>query len=614
MNALLKNPVFGAENETLRSELMRLIDEMQLRALFQPILDAQTLAPHGWEALIRGPEGSPLHSPDALFAVARTHGQLTRLDYACRKMAIAAFAEQKSPQRKGKLFLNVEPTALIASSQIGKTAAWLASHGIKPQQVVIELTEATPHLDYATLVEACLHYRQQGFAIAIDDLGEGFSSLRLWSELRPDYVKIDRHFISRAPNDHTARRFLESVVSLSQTTGSSIIAEGIENKAQLDLIRQLGIQLVQGYLFARPAPDLFLALPETERRALLPESKPLIRSSVSLEHRSIEVLIDPVEPVSPDTTNEEVFARFNNAARSYYAIPVVDDDARPLGIIQRQHFLEDFARPYRHELYGRKPCRFYLSETLIVPSTLSLREIARRFQTLSLERLGQPFVITTPEGRYCGITNGQALLRELVSMQLQTARYANPLTGLPGNIPINETIDLYLARRLEFTAAYVDISNFKAYNDCYGFMRGDEMIQLVAELLRRHVQHPDDFVGHIGGDDFIVLWVDPAWQKRVESLFDAFATALTDFYSAEDWARGGIEAEDRQGNRCLHPVSALTIGALPVAPELYCAHQAIGSAASSAKKLAKQKGRELASRGIKPANAMFIEQRRPAAR
>ncbi|MDI6749595.1 MAG: bifunctional diguanylate cyclase/phosphodiesterase [Rhodocyclaceae bacterium] len=609
MTALQQEASLCLAGKVYGEELSTLLDEECLVSHFQPILDMRALEVYGWEALIRVPAESPLASPHLLFAAARAEGQLTRLDYACRKVGIAAFARQKQRTKKGRLFLNVEPTALIASSQTGKTAALLAAHGLRPHQVVIELTEATPNLDYATLVSACMHYRQQGFAIAIDDLGEGFSSLRLWSELRPDYVKIDRHFIARAPDDHTARRFLESVVSLSQTTGSIIIAEGIENKVQLDLVRQLGVQLVQGFLFASPSPELICAIPESKRNALLPQTRPLSRTSLSLDCRTVEALIEPVETVSPEATNEDIFALFNHNPR-LYAIAVVDNDARPLGLVLRNQFLEDFAQPFRRELFGRKSCIAYLTETLIVPATTSLRDITSQFQTLDLEQLGRPFIVTTPEGRYRGLTSGQSLLREIVSLQLQTARYANPLTGLPGNIPINETLDLYLARRMSFVAAYLDISNFKAFNDQYGFMRGDEMIQLVAELMRRHVHHPDDFIGHIGGDDFIILWVDPEWQKRVQSLFDAYATALPAFYTPEDWVQGGINAEDRQGNHLLHPVSALTIGVLPVEPDRYSAHQAIGSAASAAKKMAKQKSRELARQGMKPANALFIELRR----
>jgi GGDEF domain-containing protein len=439
-------------------------------------------------------------------------------------------------------------------------------------------------------------------------LGEAYASLRVWSEVRPNYVKIDRHFVQAAAVEPSVRRMLEMIVSLSYDVGSVTIAEGVETETQWQLMYQLGFDCVQGFLFASPAPQLLHALPEPRQKALL--NKAATENRWFAATRKVASLAMPIPPATPATDNEAIYRRFLDQP-SLSAIPVVDAGEKPIGLIGRQRFLEDFCRPYRPELSGRKSCCSYVSESRVISADATIHDLTRYFQTLELTELGCPFLIVDGDGRYLGIGDGQALLRTLVQVHLEAARYANPLTGLPGSVPINERIAQYLARQIPFVVSYVDISHFKAYNDVYGFVQGDEMIRLVAELLKRNTNHPDDFVGHIGGDDFIVVWGDPEWEERVAALFASFTSALPQFYRAEDWERGGISAEDRQGNQAFHPVSALTVGALRVLPGLYDSYRNVASAASEAKKMAKKASQQYAAQGIVPANAFFVERRSP---
>lgn len=104
----------------------------------------------------------------------------------------------------------------------------LREYGIAPSQIVIELTEQAPTDDFQLLQTALHHYRDMGFSIALDDLGAGYSSLRLWSELRPDYVKIDRHFIDGIHQDALKREFVGSILQIARASRAQVIAEGIE--------------------------------------------------------------------------------------------------------------------------------------------------------------------------------------------------------------------------------------------------------------------------------------------------------------------------------------------------------------------------------------------------
>lgn len=221
-----------------------------LHSLFQPIVSLSQQRIVGYEALSRGPSNSPLHSPLNLFAVARQAGRLSDLEIACRESACRRFSEQQLP---GKLLLNVSPESLLEPSHPpGRTLELLQSFGIAPSRVVIELTEQTPTDDFQLLFNALHHYRAMGFSIALDDLGAGYSSLRLWSELRPDYVKIDRHFIDGIHLDPLKREFVGSILQIARTARAQVIAEGIELQEELLTLRDMGVDLLQGYLLGRP--------------------------------------------------------------------------------------------------------------------------------------------------------------------------------------------------------------------------------------------------------------------------------------------------------------------------------------------------------------------------
>ncbi len=139
------------------SALSQILAQGNLHSLFQPIVSLSERRILGYEALIRGPSNSSLHSPIPLFAVARQSGRLNELEIACRESACRRFSELQLP---GKLFLNISPESLLeASHQPGRTLQLLKTYGIAPSQVVIELTEQAPIDDFSLLHTALHHYR-----------------------------------------------------------------------------------------------------------------------------------------------------------------------------------------------------------------------------------------------------------------------------------------------------------------------------------------------------------------------------------------------------------------------------------------------------------------------
>ncbi len=262
--------------EHQRIQLLEILARRQLSALFQPIVDMHSGSIIAYEGLIRGPSDSPLHAPLQLFKVARACGLSVEVEHLCRRVVLERYAELRLP---GKLFLNVSPEMLLQrDARHGETLGIIQQLGIAPEQVIIELTENQPTYDYAAMREAVRHYRAMGFQIAIDDLGEGFASLRLWSELRPEYVKIDMHFIQGIHLDPVKLQFVRSIQGIAETSATRVIAEGIETAAELLAIRELGVAFGQGYHLGRPAALPLCAVPAEVRSMLTNAERPDYRA------------------------------------------------------------------------------------------------------------------------------------------------------------------------------------------------------------------------------------------------------------------------------------------------------------------------------------------------
>jgi diguanylate cyclase (GGDEF)-like protein len=576
----------------IRDALLAILEQRNLSAVFQPILDLNGDAFIGFEGLIRGPEGSALRAPADLFCAAQQFGLSLEIEMLCRQIVLESFAQLKLP---GRLFLNVSPSVLTHPSfKNGQTLAHMRMLGIKPDQVTIEITENQPTDDITLMRDALLHYRSMGFRIALDDLGEGFSSLRLWSELHPEYVKIDKHFVKDADSDPLKRQFLKSFQQIADGSGCQIIAEGIETEAEFMAIQQLGIALGQGYYIARPAPVPPLV---PAPNAALPVRHVPGPAPENLRHPSAYSLLVHIDPAAPGTENSEIFRRFSEDPL-LISIPVVKH-GRPLGLINRHAFMERFAQPFQRELLGNKPCALFVQEhPLRVEKNTPLQEISQFLTESQNPRSSDDFIITDG-GFYIGIGKWFDLLRAITRMQVEAARHANPLTMLPGNVPISEHISHLLKNRARFHACYCDLDNFKPFNDSYGYYRGDEMIRLTGRILRGACEPALDFIGHIGGDDFILLMQSPDWENRCNAALQAFAHASTALADEAHLEQGGYESLDRQGRKAFHPLPTLSIGAYGVEPGVFTSHIEVADAASEAKRNAKNR----------PGNSLFVERR-----
>jgi EAL domain-containing protein (putative c-di-GMP-specific phosphodiesterase class I) len=233
---------------TARSKVEDLLRGDGLRAVYQPIVALDGLAPIGYEALARGPERSALERPDQLFGAAAVAGLVTEVDEACRAAAVAG-AIEAGLEPPATLFVNVEASALDPERRFLPDGEEAVEEG--RLRVVAELTERALTARPRELFELVRWLRERGFGIALDDVGVDEGSLALMPLIAPDVIKLDMSLTRRRPDAELAR-VVHAVQSQAERTGAAIVAEGIETREHVDRAIALGAHFGQGWLFGRP--------------------------------------------------------------------------------------------------------------------------------------------------------------------------------------------------------------------------------------------------------------------------------------------------------------------------------------------------------------------------
>lgn len=181
------------------------------------------------------------------------------------------------------------------------------------------------------------------------------------------------------------------------------------------------------------------------------------------------------------------------------------------------------------------------------------------------------------------------LIKNIVKL-LYRNRGISPLTKLPGNLPIQSEIKKRLLRKQEFAVLYFDLDNFKAYNDTYGFLGGDEIIKQTAKIITKNVNADDNnhnFVGHIGGDDFVALVSNSNYETMCQNIILEFDTKILNYFSEEDRERGYLEVPNRKGIIEEFPLVSISIGVVEVSKSRFSNILEIGEVGAQVKHLAK---------------------------
>jgi len=573
-----------------RGPLAGLMRSNGLYPVYQPIVSLLDGSIFSHEALIRGPQSSSFHAPDALLAAAAQESLNFEFENFC---VIEALDRWGALSESGRLFVNISAEVLVqVLKQCGRDRLLelIGGYGVLPRMLVLEITEHERVTDMDYLASVVQEIRAAGVSLALDDFGDGRSSLRLWSQLKPEFVKIDKYFTKDISQHADKLKTIQALQQIAAIFDTALIAEGIETEDDLRVLRDLGITYGQGYFLGRPA-----LLPREQidaealdvmldrRVAVFPE---LRRASNAGTLSRLAVVEAP--PVSLTTTNDALATLFL-AHTKLHAVAVVDG-SRPVGIINRSLFMNEYSKLYYREVWGPKSCMMHANlEPRLIERNHNVDELIGILTSDDQRYLADGFIVTD-NGRYVGMGTGEQLVRSVTETRVEAARHANPLTFLPGNIPISQHIERLLNSGVEFVACYADLNNFKPFNDQYGYWRGDEMIRLVARLALAHCDPRCDFVGHVGGDDFIILYQSADWQKQCEQFVSEFAEHAVELFDAPAREAGGILAEDRHGVARFFTLTTISIGAVKIKRDEFTSAEQVASVAARAKHDAKACG------------------------
>jgi len=244
-----------------------------LHVMLQPIVDAEgeTLAVHSYECLSRGPAGTNMESAEILFEYIRRKKVEQPLDRACIEAGLEAGSRLPGLPH---FSLNVHSITIATDPDFPDFLKRAASaRGISTTRLIVEIVEHAPTWHEDSFLDTLIRLRQLGIQIALDDVGLGHSNYKMILDANPEYLKIDRFFVTNCPNDRKRRAVIRSIVELAHQFEASVIAEGVETRGEFDWLLDQGVHLFQGYYLSRPLPVETLMEGGWKRNLLLTPNK-----------------------------------------------------------------------------------------------------------------------------------------------------------------------------------------------------------------------------------------------------------------------------------------------------------------------------------------------------
>jgi len=422
-------------------DLDTVISKNNLYPVFQPVVSLESGEVFGYEALART-EPDVFSGPiSQVFSAAEKKGRLWELDKLCRKTAIKT---ARAMGLKRRLFLNVSPESMSEHDfQEGFTRKQLDKYGIDPSELVLEITEhyETRSDKTPSLKEAADHYRQQGYRIAVDDVGSAYSGLQRVCALNPDFIKIDLNIIRGIEKDPVRQAMVKSLVTFCTSSGAGLVAEGIETAAELDVLLSLGVMYGQGFFLAYPARTFTKTTSESyvrinsfqrnkkvleapaavsdggRKEAPKPENVPDRKSGSGEQKHAVSSLASPGITQFPDTPVIEVLHLFQTHS-DCALVTIVDTERKVLGIMPRALLLDLFGSQYGYSLHSQKLIReLMVTGFLVVDGDAPVEQVASRATSRPEENLYDPIIVVSDD-QYVGIVTIKALLDSIVNVEV----------------------------------------------------------------------------------------------------------------------------------------------------------------------------------------------------
>lgn len=238
-----------------------------IETYFQPVADVSDGNVIGYEALTRGPKKNVFFMPNALIAEAKRRGRMDELDLLMRKMALVN-AEKRGLRKI--LFINIEPLSIYNDNNNNEDVVRHCSeYGIAPRHIAVEISERSAVCLFDKFQKTISEYRSEGFSIAFDDINFSTFDVAKISSISPDYIKVGGQIVKEIETSPQKREQLESIIAISNFIHSKVIAVGVETAQQLEVLRSMGVDAVQGNFIGKPH-DQFGGISEEASDILVP--------------------------------------------------------------------------------------------------------------------------------------------------------------------------------------------------------------------------------------------------------------------------------------------------------------------------------------------------------
>ncbi|MEG1912065.1 MAG: EAL domain-containing protein [Cloacibacillus sp.] len=514
---------------------------------FQPKYDIRSERVAGAEALARWahPELGVMYPCDFIPLFER-NGFITELDrYMWDKTCEIVENWIKEGKKYVPISVNVSRKDIYQSNLPEILAGIVKKHGLRPNQLHLEITEAAYTENPEQLISVVDELKQLGFSIGMDDFGRGYSSLNMLSELPIDVLKLDMRFIQKKTDSATSRNILNFIISLAKWMDLRVIAEGVETHEQIEMLRSMDCQYVQGYYYAEPMSEReFAELVMNAELAdhLVSDQSDCLDGALAAGGKAgakVMLIADG------EQANRAKLAKYFEDA---YSIVEADNAPAAYKYIE-EHFNEiaivmlDLALPPAdgfHLLEKLRVNHQFASIPVIATGAACEALEVRAFALGASDFLPAPYNMDIAVHRVQNVTARntiQTLEREkrMLSKMRQLALEArlDQLTGLYNRAEMERRVQEFFCGQEGENAIFfmLDIDNFKNINDLYGHDRGDEVIKMVSAKLRE-LFRDDDFICRMGGDEFAVFMkarMDEAHlSRRLEQMCARLRASVED--------------------------------------------------------------------------------------
>ncbi|MCD7442206.1 GGDEF domain-containing protein [Streptomyces lincolnensis] len=461
-----------------------------LRFAFQPVVNLTTGGVAGLEILARPETGD-------ILAEARRDPELDG------RLAVLAVRTAIRRESLLPLHVNVFAGTLADLGGLSPLHDAVRQAGRLPWEVTVDINPPYTHVPQQALLETVGGLREQGFRISADGVGDGDVPLRLLLDIAPDLVKLD----ASLPERPAAVRAMRA---LCDESGALLCVEGVETERQCAAALSAGAQLAQGELFAPPSrlpvADVYVP-PRSPGLVQTPRSGPTVREFV----RPAALL--------PATASASQVRALLTGSPEVSGVLLVDRDGAPVRSVHRSRFLLSMSGRYGHALYADRPAAKLGDPPRTVGVDATAWEVLDVVAVGDRDRTSDDVAVVDRYGRCVGVVRLADLVRALAESRVEEAVGLNPLTRLPGSDAITGEVDRRIADGRTVALSWLDVDHFKRVNDGAGFAAGDELIRSVGRALQ-HTASDSTRVGHIGGDDFLVLAEPEGLEPLAASVLD----------------------------------------------------------------------------------------------